>query len=175
MESASKVKAKDPSSTETVKNSTTVDKTDQKNELPKITVSTMGETDNGNKRFSTGSDYTEWRKDNTQYGSSNDICSSAAAKGVLEPRLSVQTAHLNTQSTSSLNLLDSASQAGCILDTDIENCERLSENVLEPNDGESCNKSHRPSIEESNQRIIEWLDTVPKDIPTAQVDELQLS
>lgn len=125
--------------------------------VPTITVCTLNDKDT--KRFSTGSDYTGWNKDQSRFESSTDVCPSG--RGILEPRLSIQSAHLNTQSSSSLNLLDSASQAGCIVDTDIENCDRQSDNVLEPS--ETCHRpAHRPSIEETKQRILEWLDTVPQ-------------
>lgn len=139
--------------------------------LPKITVSPSTESEGGiNKRFSTGSDYADWGNRLTKQDSSGREIGKffdgmGLDRGVLEPLLSVQYANIHPASSSSLNLLDSASTAGCILDTDQDNCDKRSDFGIDlcgtdnqNNSGER--KQSQPTPEDTNDRIMQWLTNV---------------
>ena len=142
--------------------------------VPKITFS-IADSDNVNKRFSTGSDYADWghrlaKQDGGEVGKFFD--GMGLERGVLEPMLSIQCANIHPASSSSINLLESASNAGCVLDTDQDNCDRRSELGLpgametetEPVQADAASsgglKHRQPTPEETNNRIMQWLTTV---------------
>lgn len=144
--------------------------------LPKITVS-LTEPEGGNKRYSTGSDYADWgnrlaKQQSSDGGIGKFFDGMGIERGVLEPMLSIQYANVHPASSSSLNLLESASTAGCILDTDQDNCDRRSEldlpGIIEStsegnndlNVSENRQQQRQPTPEDTNNRIMQWLTTV---------------
>ena len=100
---------------ENVRDSKTAAKS-QPASVPTITVSGT-DSDGTCKRFSTGSDYIDW---STRQPAANNPSNNVQKffdgmgvdRSVMEPMLSIQYANVNPQSSSSLNLLESASTAG---------------------------------------------------------------
>ena len=104
-------------------------------------------------------------------------------RSVIEPMLSVQCSHLRSHSSSSLNLLESASTAGCILDTDQDNCDHRSDLALlegvcpvlataaELRNKLVASGATFPDGDWAQERVMEWLTHVSPSVSTSASTE----
>ena len=159
-------------------------------DVPTITVSCT-DADGTSKRFSTGSDYMDWnQRRSPQHGGRGGgsvqkfFDGMGVDRSVMEPMLSIQYANVNAQSSSSINLLESASTAGCMLDTDQDNCDRRSDLALPgmcsdyggSQDGAASDAGARKARDYvtaedmTQERVIEWLSTVSPSLAASTED-----